>query len=89
MVRIPSGVYFLARRSLARDAAAACVQFQCRNRDRDGRRRATAVDEEDGVTPCIYVGCRGLEWSGEVSCLVEAAGIEPASANDLPLVLHA
>jgi len=38
--------------------------------------------------PRERLGCMGLQWFLETFRLVEAAGIEPASASDLQIVLH-
>ena len=46
-----------------------------------------AVDTE-GKNP-VKTGYYGLSWILMDSDLVEAAGVEPASANSLPSILHA
>ena len=46
------------------------------------------MDEKDTKNPEL-TGFFGLSWMLLVLNLVEAAGVEPASASTLPLALHA
>ena len=52
------------------------------------KRRWNSMDEQDTKNPAL-TGFSGLSWMLLVLNLVEAAGVEPASASTLPLALHA
>ena len=55
----------------------------------DSTKRLRTSADESGTKNPVLPGFSGLPWMLLFLNLVEAAGVEPASASTLPLALHA